>query len=114
MSYPIDVSRLKARYKRLKPTSKTDYPKHKVSQYIRLALIEKEDMTLRDDHLNELTKLTLQGATDSILKKKEPLNDLEDIFHYQNEPCPRLILIMGGPGESNSNVLLPNNVMQIV
>ena len=71
-------------------------------------------MTLRDDHLNELTKLTLQGATDSILKKKEPLNDLEDIFHYQNEPCPRLILIMGGPGESNSNVLSPNNVMQIV
>ena len=95
----INVCRLKARYHRLFPPSKTDYPKHKVTQYIRLALIEKEDVTLRDDHLDELTKMTLQGDIDSILKKKEPLNDLRDIFHYQNEPCPQLILIMGGPGE---------------
>ena len=99
-SSQIDVRRLKARYlHRLLPTSKTDYPKHKVTQYIRLALIEKEDITLRDDQLDELTKMTLQGDVDSILKKKEPLNDLRDIFHYQDIPCPRLILIMGGPGE---------------
>ena len=95
----LDVHRLKARYRRLLPTSKTDWPKHKVTQYIRLAIIEKEDVTLRDDHLSELTKLTLQGDVDSILKKKEPLHDLRDIFFYQNESCPRLILIMGGPGE---------------
>lgn len=98
-SSQIDVCRLKARYCRLLPTSKADWPVHQVTQYIRLALVEKEDVTLGDDHLNELTKLTLQGDVDSILKVKEPLHDLRDIFHYQNKPCPRLILIMGGPGK---------------
>ena len=98
-SSPIDVSRLKARYLRLQPTAKTDWPKHKVTQYIRLAIVEKEDVTLRDKNLNEVTKLTLQGDIDRILKKKQPLGDLREIFHYQNKPCSRLILLMGGPGE---------------
>ena len=35
----IDVERLKTRYLRLQPTAKTDWPKHKVTQYIRLALV---------------------------------------------------------------------------
>ena len=96
---PINVSRLKARYLRKQPTAKTDWPKHKVTQYIRLAIIEKEDATLRDKNLNEVTKLTLQGDIDRILKKKQPLGDLREIFHYENKPCPRLIVIMGGPGE---------------
>ena len=95
----LDVSRLKARYTKLLPTGKTDWPKHKVAQYVRLAIVKKEDVTLRDIHLNELTRLTLQGDVDKILKKKEPLGDLKDIFHYNIEDCPRLILIMGGPGE---------------
>jgi len=95
----LDVSRLKARYIKLLPTGKTDWPKHKVTQYVKLAIVKKEDVTLRDKHLNELTRLTLQGDVDKILKKKEPLNDLKDIFHYSNEDCPRLILMMGGPGE---------------
>ena len=98
-SSPIDVSRLKARYLRLQPTAKTDWPKHKVTQYIRSAIVEKEDVTLRDENLNEVTKLTLQGDIDRILKKKQPLGDLREIFHYENKPCPRLIVIMGGPGE---------------
>ena len=98
-SSPIDVRRLKARYLRLQPTAKIDWPKHNVTQYIRLAIVEKEDVTLRDENLNEVTKLTLQGDVDRILKKKEPLGDLREIFHYQNKPCPRLIVIMGGPGE---------------
>ena len=96
---PLDVSRLKARYIKLLPTGKTDWPKHKVTQYVRLAIVKKEDVTLRDKLLNELTRLTLQGDVDKILKKKESLGDLRDIFHYNNEDCPRLILIMGGPGE---------------
>ena len=96
---PIDVSRLKARYLRLQPTAQTDRPKHNVTQYIRLAIVKKEDVTLRDGNLNEVTKLTLQGDVDRILKKKEPLGDLREIFHYQNKACPRLIVIMGGPGE---------------
>ena len=95
----INVKRLKARYLRLQPTAKTDWPKHKVTQYIRLAIVEKEDVTLRDENLNEVTKLTLQGDVDRILKKKQPLGDLREIFHYEKEPCPRLIMIMGGPGE---------------
>ena len=98
-SSPIDVSRLKTRYLRLQPTAKTDWPKHTVTQYIRLAIVEKEDVTLRDDNLNEVTKLTLQGDVDRILKKKQPLGDLREIFHYENKPCPRLIVVMGGPGE---------------
>ena len=98
-SSPIDVSRLKSRYLRQLPTAKTDWPKHKVTEYIRLALIEQGDVTLKDGNLNEVTKLTLQGDVDRILKKKVPLADLREIFHYENKPCPRLIVIMGGPGE---------------
>jgi len=96
---PIDASRLQARYLRQLPTAKAGWPKHCVVQYIRLALVEKENVTLRDESLNEITKLTLQGEVDKILKRKAQLGGLKDIFHYQNKPCPRLILIMGGPGE---------------
>ena len=85
---PLDDSKLKERYIKLLPTGKTDWPKHKVTRYVRLAIVEKEDVTLRDEHLNELTRLTLQGDVDKILKKKQPLGDLRDIFHYNDEPCP--------------------------
>ena len=61
--------------------------------------MEKEDVTLRDENLTEITKLTLQGDVDRILKKKQPLRDLREIFHYQGKLLPRLIVIMGGPGE---------------
>jgi len=96
---PIVVNRLQTRYLRGLPTAKTGWPKHHVIQYVRLALVKNEDVTIRDESLNEFTKLTLQGEVDKILKKKEQLGELRDIFHYQNKPCPRLILIMGGPGE---------------
>ena len=99
-SSPLDVSRLKAQYIDLLPTGKTDWPKHKLTHYINLAIIEKEDVTLRDKNFDEFTRLTLQGDVDKILKKKKPLSNLREIFHYENEPCPRLILIMGGPGEN--------------
>ena len=95
----IDVSILKERYLTQQPTCKIEWPKHNVSHYVKLALVEKEDVTLQDEHLNEITKLTLKGEIDGILKNKRSLNDLKDIFHYENKPCPRLILIMGGPGE---------------
>ena len=97
---PIDINvrRLKSRYIGKLPTAKIDWPKHKVTQHVRLALVEKDDITLKDD-LNDITKLTTQGDVDRILKKKQPLGDLREIFHYQDEPCPRLIVIMGGPGE---------------
>ena len=88
------LGRLKSRYLQFQ------WPKHHVIQYVRLALIlEKEDVTPEDECLDKITKLTLQSEVDIIRKKKEPLNGLEDIFHYQNQPCPRLILIMGGPGK---------------
>ena len=96
---PIDVSRLKVRYLNQLPTCITDWPKHNVIHYVRLAIVEKERVTLRDEHLNEITKLTLKGEVDKILKKKTQLGDLKEIFHYNKQPCPRLILIMGGPGE---------------
>ena len=96
---PIDVSRLKVRYLNQPPTCKTDWPKHNVFHYVRLAIVEKEDVTLRDEKLNEITKLTLKGEVDKILKNKTQLGDLKEIFHYDKQPCPRLILMMGGPGE---------------
>ena len=95
----LDVSRLKARYEKLLHTGKTDWPKHKVTQYVNLAIVEKEDVTRHDKNLNELTRLTLQGDVDTIQKKKQPLGDLGNIFHYNDEPCPRLIIIMGAPGD---------------
>ena len=90
---------LKARYLRGQQLFRYDWPKHTVSKYIKLALIEKEEVTLKDEHLNEITKFSLKGSTDKILKKKKPLGGLNEIFHYSNQPCPRLLLIMGGPGE---------------
>ena len=90
---------LKARYLRGQQQFRYDWPKHSVSKYIKLALIEKEEITLKDERLNEITKLSFKGSTDKILKKKKPLSGLKEIFHYGNQPCPRLILILGGPGK---------------
>ena len=87
-----DVRRLQARYLR---NLSNDWPHY----YIRLALVRGEKVTRADKSLEEITRLTLQGQVDEILLKKEQLGELRDIFHYQNKPCPRLILIMGGPGE---------------
>ena len=92
---PLDVSRLKARYIKHLSTGHTDWP----LQYVRLALVKGEKVTRADKNLQEITRLTLQGQVDEILLRKEPLGDLRHIFHYKNKPCPRLILIMGGPGE---------------
>ena len=59
--------------------------------YIQLALVRDEMCNIRDKKLNEIARLTLQGHVDEILKIKEPLKrGLEDIFHYNNLPCPRL------------------------
>ena len=71
-----------------------------MDNYVKLALIESEIISLEDDHIDDLTKLTLQGGVDMILKKKKPINELREVFHYNDEPIPRLILIMGGPGEN--------------
>ena len=80
-----DASRLKERYLNQPPTCKADWPKHKVYHYVRLVLVEKEDEnTLKDE----------PG-----LEKKQPLGGLKDIFYHKNEPCPRLILIIGHPGK---------------
>ena len=91
----LDVSRLKARYIKHLSTEHTDWP----LSYIRLALVKGEKVIRADKNLEEITRLTLQGQVDELLLRKEPLGDLRDTFHYENKPCPRLILIMGGPGE---------------
>ncbi|XP_065901494.1 NACHT, LRR and PYD domains-containing protein 3-like isoform X2 [Dysidea avara] len=88
---PVVVSRLQARYLRY---LSTDWPHY----YVRLALLKGERVTRADKNLEEITRLTLKGQVDEILLKKEQLGELRDIFHYQNKPCPRIILIMGGPG----------------
>ena len=95
-----DTERLKSRYKKRQQHSQHDWPKHNVSKYIKLALVEKEDVTRKDKDLNEITKLSIKGSTDKILKKKKPLRGLKEIFRYKTETCPRLILVMGGPGEN--------------
>ena len=100
-STALDVAAdgLRTRYLGQLPTAKADWPKHFVTSYIQLALVEKEDITDSSDQLNYITALTLRGGVDRILKKKQPIYDLREIFHYNNEPIPRLTLIMGGPGE---------------
>ena len=83
-------------------TNKADWPKHSVDTYIKLALIERSDLDLNDidGNLDDVSKLTLErGGIDKIPKKKTPLNDMKEIFHYKNYPIPRLILIMGAPGK---------------
>ena len=100
-STALDVAAdgLRTRYLEQLPTAKADWPKHLVTSYIRLALVQKEDITDSSDQLNYITTLTLRGGVDRILKKKQPIYDLREIFHYNNQPIPRLILLMGGPGE---------------
>ncbi|XP_065898529.1 NACHT, LRR and PYD domains-containing protein 3-like isoform X2 [Dysidea avara] len=92
MEYSLaSISRLQASYEAL---LRSDWPHY----YVRLALVKGERVTRADKNLEEITRLTLRGQVDEILLKKERLGGLKDIFHYQNKPCPRLILIMGGPG----------------
>ena len=85
--------RLKSRYKALfNPNS--DDPHH----YIQLAIIRQSKVNRNDKHLNDITKLTIQGLVDDILEVKEQLDGIKDIFHYKNTKCPRIILILGAPG----------------
>jgi len=96
-SGPIDVTvinRIQSRYCEYLFIDDTDWPQ----SYIRLALVEEEKVTRTDKNLEEITRLTLQGQVDEILLRKKVLGNLKDIF---NKPCPRLILIMGAPGEYN-------------
>ena len=92
---PLDVSRLKTRYIKHLSTDHTDWP----LQYIQLALVKGEKVTKADKNLEDITRLTLQGQVDELLMRKEPLGNLWDVFHYKDKPCPRVILILGGPGE---------------
>ena len=88
-------NKLKTAYKRI---CNSDDP----HCYIQLALVRDDICSIRDKRLNEITRHTLQGQVDKILKIKEPLKrGLEDIFHYKDSPCPRLILILGAPGNKN-------------
>jgi len=94
------MSRLQARYLRGLPHAKSSWPKHHVIHYVKLALVEEEDVTVEDENLNEMAKMTLQGEVDKILKGKVQLCGLRDIFHYQNKLCPRLIVVIGAPGKA--------------
>ena len=95
----LEAPLTKKKVSALAVATKRIQPKHCVTKYVGLALVDKEDINIQDESLNEITKLTLQGEVDKILKKKEPLHSLIDIFHYKHRPCPRLILILGGPGK---------------
>ena len=87
--------KLKTAYKHL---CNSDHP----HCYIQLALVRDELCNIRDKKkLNEITRHTLQGQVDEILKIKEALKGLEDVFYYNDLPCPRLILMMGAPGNKS-------------
>ncbi|XP_065890993.1 uncharacterized protein [Dysidea avara] len=103
---PTVISRLQARYLRY---LSTDWP----HCYVQLALVKGEKMTSPDDKIIEITRLTLHGKVDEILLRKEQLSELSDIFHYQNKPCPRLIIITGGPGiDFDVVILIPLKFVQ--
>ena len=76
--------------------SSDNEPKQLVTNYARLALVSNDHVTLNDE---DLTRFTLKKAVDKVQMRKELLGELRDIFHHHDKPCPRLILIMGGPGE---------------
>ena len=111
---PLDkaTDKLSGRYQRQLSTAIDEYswPKHDVLTYVKLALVECETVSLEDEYIDDLTQLTLQGGgVDMIMKKKKPISDLREIFHYNNELIPRLILIMGAPGwYSNTCVMFIN------
>ena len=87
-------NKLKTAYKRI---CSSDNP----HCYIQLALVRDKICSIHDKRLNEITRHTLRGQVDEILNIKEPLKrGLEDIFHYNDSPCPRLILILGAPGNN--------------
>ena len=67
------------------PPTGIDWQMRRVTEYVRLALVDNKDVPIRDENLNEITRMTLQGEVDKILRKKQPLGSLEDIFHYKNE-----------------------------
>ena len=76
------------------------YPKHDVLTYVKLALVECEAVSTEDEYIDDLAQLTIQGGGVDVImkKKKKPIHELKEIFHYNNEPIPRLILIIGAPG----------------
>ena len=92
------ADKLKTSYCQQSSHATSDLSKYSTFKYVKLALIKKEPVTTADD-VDDLTQLTLERGDDKILKRKKPINDLKEIFHYNNEPIPQLILIMGGPGE---------------
>ena len=96
------ADKLCSRYQDQLPTGmgECSWPKHNVLTYTKLALIECETVYPEDQYIDDLTQLTLQGGgVDVIVKKKKPISDLREIFHYNNQPVPHLILIMGAPGK---------------
>ena len=96
---PIHSSTLDKIKERLKviygPSPDSDEP----HCYIQLALVKDGIISRNDEKLNEITKLTLQGQVDEIAQMKESLNGIKDIFYYKDSTCPRIILIIGAPGD---------------
>ena len=45
---------LRSRYLKQPSHVKSDWPKHCVFDYVKLALVEKDDVTLRDDYIDDL------------------------------------------------------------
>ena len=80
----------------------TDWPNHKVSEYVNLTFAVREDTTLSDFSINKSTKQLMQNEMID-----GPFSDLKNIFHYQDLPCPRVILLVGGPGEPCVGISLP-------
>ena len=82
--------------------------------YVKLALVECEIVSPEDEYIDDLTQLTIQGGgVDMIMKKKKPISDLREIFHYNNEPIPRLILIMGAPGWYSNTIVMIINMLTL-
>ena len=92
----VSISKLKTRYCRQLPTTRNIWITKPISQYVCLALVHKDTVTLQDQNLVETTKLIAEGKIDQMLEKKKSLEELAEIFCYENE---RVILITGAPGE---------------
>ena len=81
-------------------TTSGKFPHLTCNQFIKLALVKKEQVSRSE--ADDFTKATLHGHIDEILKKKEPIK-LEDVLNpVKGQPEMKCIFIEGAPGIGKS------------
>ena len=101
----LAVVSLKAQYRNRSPPCSDDLSELPVLKYVQLALVNKRPIKNEQQYLDEFTKHSLLRERDVIHNIKDKLHSIEEIFHYNSEPCPSRILIEGGPGVGKTTLV---------